>query len=105
MLFGHCRCATCPGRTAARSDAVQTRDPASFFCKLGPGSADASLRLRSRCTASGTRAARADSAPKDIAQPFDFIELNRSKASFGFMLLCTTAPTAAIIAFGASDWK
>jgi hypothetical protein len=23
----------------------------------------------------------------------------------GFMLLCTTAPTAAIIAFGASDWK
>ena len=39
------------------------------------------------------------------AQPFAFIELNMSKASFGFMFLCTTAPTAAIIAFGASDWK
>ena len=37
--------------------------------------------------------------------PFAFSVLNRSSASFGFMFLCTTAATAAIIACGASDWK
>ena len=43
--------------------------------------------------------------PLAADQPLALSDLNRSKASFGFMLLCTTAATAAIIAFGASDWK
>ena len=36
---------------------------------------------------------------------FVLSERYRSNASFGFMFWCTTAPTAAIIALGASDWK
>ena len=38
LVAGHYADA-CPGRSAARSDAVQTRDPACFESKLGPGSA------------------------------------------------------------------
>src|SRR6266702_6837389 len=37
--------------------------------------------------------------------PSRFSVWNRSSASRGFVFLCTTAWTAAIIAFGASDWK
>ena len=37
--------------------------------------------------------------------PVALRELNSSYASFGLAFLCTTALIAAIIAFGASDWK
>jgi hypothetical protein len=39
------------------------------------------------------------------AQPSRFSERNRSWAAAGFRFWCTTAWTAAIIAFGVSDWK
>ena len=69
--------------------------------RIGQGSRSTCCGAAS-CGAS--RCCRTSGGAND-AQPFGFIDLNMSKASFGFMLLCTTAATAAIIAFGASDWK
>ena len=46
--------ASCPGRTAARSGAVQTRDPA-FLKKTGSRISGATLRFATCCTTSGTR--------------------------------------------------
>src|SRR6476646_3724965 len=42
---------------------------------------------------------------RSSAQPLALSELYKSKASFGFMFWCTTALTAASMAFGACDWK
>jgi len=46
--------ASCPGRSAARSDALQTRDRSDDKRCCGPGSA-AHHSLRSCCAAPGTR--------------------------------------------------
>ena len=49
--------AACPGRSAARSDALQTRDP-GFVISKQPGSRISGAPLRFACAASGTRAER-----------------------------------------------
>ena len=66
----------------------------------------AALRRR-RCRRRRARRAggASGSSVNLLYHPVALSELNSSYASFGLALLCTTALTAAIIAFGASDWK
>jgi len=55
----------CPGRTAARSDAVQTRDPGFFAWSKEPGSRISGAPLRLRSTLHRVR----DTRPCHIAKP------------------------------------
>ena len=97
----------CGDAAQAREVAREARRLLAANGGLYPRHSDGRVVLQAVGAAGARRADRGGlrAARVDAAQPFAFSELNISKASFGFMFLCTTAATAAIIAFGASDWK